>query len=583
MSYQVLARKWRPKSFREMVGQEHVLQALINGLDHDRLHHAFLFTGTRGVGKTTIARILAKCLNCEKGVTSEPCGECSSCVEIAEGRSVDVWEIDAASRTKVEDTRELLENVQYAPTSARYKVYLIDEVHMLSTHSFNALLKTLEEPPPHVKFLLATTDPQKLPATVLSRCLQFNLKNMVPEQIVAHLSHVLDQEMVVHEEPALWLLGRAAEGSMRDALSLTDQAIAFGAGKLSEAEVRNMLGSVDISFVFELLEAVIAGQSTAALAVVGQMSEHAPDFDNTLDELISLIHRVAIAQAVPDAIDNSWGDAERVGKLATVITQEDAQLFYQVAINGKRDMGLATDPRSGFEMLVLRMIAFRPAAVLDESLAPGDLQLSAVPPQNPTETNTTVAPEVDSPVKKPHDASVQSTLRRPEPTDSPETVNESNVSAAVQQSAPAPADVVPAHIDSNNPALAQLTAQHWPDILAQLGLGGIVYNIASNCELRSLQDSELKFVLDTGSANLFNDGHVSKIRSALEAHLGTVLSVSVTPGELIGETPAMLTARLAAERQRDAVTAIEADPLLQQLIKRFDGELDRTSIVPLES
>ena len=232
MSYQVLARKWRPKSFREMVGQEHVLQALINALDHDRLHHAYLFTGTRGVGKTTIARILAKCLNCEQGVSSEPCGECGSCLEIAEGRSVDLIEVDAASRTKVEDTRELLENVQYAPTRSRYKVYLIDEVHMLSTSSFNALLKTLEEPPPHVKFLLATTDPQKLPATVLSRCLQFNLKNMPPEQIVGHLSHVLEQEMVSFEEPALWLLGRAASGSMRDALSLTDQAIAFGSGKL---------------------------------------------------------------------------------------------------------------------------------------------------------------------------------------------------------------------------------------------------------------------------------------------------------------------------------------------------------------
>src|SRR6056297_3386393 len=246
MSYQVLARKWRPGNFREMVGQEHVLQALINALDHDRLHHAYLFTGTRGVGKTTIARILAKCLNCETGVSSEPCGECSSCLEIAEGRSVDLLEVDAASRTKVEDTRDLLENVQYAPTHSRFKVYLIDEVHMLSNHSFNALLKTLEEPPPHVKFLLATTDPQKLPATVLSRCLQFNLKNMPAGQIVEHLRHILGAEGVDVEEPALWLLGHAAAGSMRDALSLTDQAIAFGSGKVLEADVRNMLGSVDI-------------------------------------------------------------------------------------------------------------------------------------------------------------------------------------------------------------------------------------------------------------------------------------------------------------------------------------------------
>ena len=258
MSYQVLARKWRPRNFREMVGQEHVLQALVNALDHDRLHHAYLFTGTRGVGKTTIARILAKCLNCETGVSSQPCGECSSCLEIAEGRSVDLIEVDAASRTKVEDTRELLENVQYAPTRARYKVYLIDEVHMLSGHSFNALLKTLEEPPPHVKFLLATTDPQKLPVTILSRCLQFNLKNMPPEQIVGHLSNVLGQEMISFDEPSLWLLARAAAGSMRDALSLTDQAISFGSGKLGEADVRSMLGTVDLSFVYELLEALAA-------------------------------------------------------------------------------------------------------------------------------------------------------------------------------------------------------------------------------------------------------------------------------------------------------------------------------------
>lgn len=257
MSYQVLARKWRPKTFREMVGQEHVLRALINALDHNRLHHAYLFTGTRGVGKTTIARILAKCLNCEAGVSSEPCGQCSACTSINEGRFIDLIEVDAASRTKVEDTRELLDNVQYAPTVGRFKVYLIDEVHMLSTHSFNALLKTLEEPPPHVKFLLATTDPQKLPATILSRCLQFNLKNMSPERIVGHLQYVLEQEMVSFDDPALWLLGRAADGSMRDAMSLTDQAIAFGSGKLQEADVRNMLGSIDQTAVYDILNGIL--------------------------------------------------------------------------------------------------------------------------------------------------------------------------------------------------------------------------------------------------------------------------------------------------------------------------------------
>src|SRR5210317_2070336 len=295
MSYQVLARKWRPKNFKELVGQEHVSRALINGLDNERLHHAFLFTGTRGVGKTTIARILSKSLNCDTGITSAPCGECSACVEIDQGRFIDLIEVDAASRTKVEDTRELLETVQFTPTRGRYKVYIIDEVHMLSGHSFNALLKTLEEPPPHVKFLLATTDPQKLPATILSRCLQFNLKNMPPEQIVGHLGSVLEQEMVSYEEPALWLLGRAANGSMRDALSLTDQAIGFGSGSLSESDVRSMLGTVDLSFVYQLLEAVAAGEPSAVLDIVSKMAEHAPDFESSLDELISLVHRVAIA------------------------------------------------------------------------------------------------------------------------------------------------------------------------------------------------------------------------------------------------------------------------------------------------
>ena len=379
MSYQVLARKWRPSSFREMVGQEHVLRALVNALDNDRLHHAYLFTGTRGVGKTTIARILAKCLNCEDGVSSEPCGTCASCTEIAEGRSVDLLEVDAASRTKVEDTRELLENVQYAPTHSRYKVYLIDEVHMLSTHSFNALLKTLEEPPPHVKFLLATTDPQKLPATVLSRCLQFNLKNMPPEQIVGHLGQVLEKEMISYDEPALWLLGRAADGSMRDALSLTDQAIAFGSGKVGEDEVRSMLGSVDLSFVYQLLEAVLAGEPAAVMEVVSRMAEHAPDFEGSLEELLSLLHRVAMAQALPDAIDNSWGDSERVAALAAALTAEDAQLFYQVALNGKRDLPLAPDPRRGFEMIMLRMLAFRPAVVVDDALQAAQLQEQPAP------------------------------------------------------------------------------------------------------------------------------------------------------------------------------------------------------------
>ncbi|WP_295800566.1 DNA polymerase III subunit gamma/tau [uncultured Microbulbifer sp.] len=363
MSYQVLARKWRPRLFREMVGQEHVLQALINALDNNRLHHAYLFAGTRGVGKTTIARILAKCLNCETGVSSEPCGQCSVCTEIADGRFVDLIEVDAASRTKVEDTRELLENVQYAPTRGRYKVYLIDEVHMLSNSSFNALLKTLEEPPPHVKFLLATTDPQKLPVTVLSRCLQFNLKNMSPERVVDHLRYVLEKELVPFEEAALWHLGRAADGSMRDAMSLTDQAIAFGGGKISEGEVRAMLGTLDSALVWKLVQALAAEDPGALFSAVNELSEQAPDYSAALAELASILHRIAIAQVLPQAVDNALGDAELLQQHAATIASENVQLYYQMALLARRDLPLAPDPRGGFEMALLRMLAFKPQGV----------------------------------------------------------------------------------------------------------------------------------------------------------------------------------------------------------------------------
>ncbi|MBA1212723.1 MULTISPECIES: DNA polymerase III subunit gamma/tau [Pseudomonas] len=364
MSYQVLARKWRPRSFREMVGQTHVLKALINALDNERLHHAYLFTGTRGVGKTTIARILAKCLNCETGISSTPCGSCSVCREIDEGRFVDLIEVDAASRTKVEDTRELLENVQYAPSRGRYKVYLIDEVHMLSTHSFNALLKTLEEPPPHVKFLLATTDPQKLPVTILSRCLQFSLKNMPPERVVSHLQQVLAAESIPFEDDALWLLGRSADGSMRDAMSLTDQAIAFGEGKVLAADVRAMLGTLDHGQVYDVLQALLDGDGRAVLDAVRHLAEQGPDWGGVLAELLNVLHRVAIAQVLPDAVDNGQGDRERVLSLAQTLPAEDVQYYYQLGLVGRRDLPLAPDPRHGFEMVLLRMLAFRPAGAV---------------------------------------------------------------------------------------------------------------------------------------------------------------------------------------------------------------------------
>ncbi len=571
MSYQVLARKWRPANFREMVGQEHVLRALINALDHDRLHHAYLFTGTRGVGKTTIARILAKCLNCERGVSSEPCGECASCKEISEGRSVDLLEVDAASRTKVEDTRELLENVQYAPTRSRYKVYLIDEVHMLSSHSFNALLKTLEEPPPHVKFLLATTDPQKLPATILSRCLQFNLKNMPAEQIVGHLQRVLEQESVGFEEAALWLLGRAAAGSMRDALSLTDQAIAFGSGKLAEDDVRTMLGSIDLGYVYRLLEAVVQGEPAAALDVIRQMAEHAPDFEAGLDELISLLHRIAVAQAVPEAIDNAWGDAERIAAAAVTMTAEDAQLFYQIALNGKRDIALAPDPRSGFEMTLLRMVAFRPMAVVDESIGPADLK-EVAPPASAEQA----AKEVGAPVKKSAEATAGPGRLEPSRPAEPEH----GASAAAEQAPGNPGGQ--ASPPQGERGLAALTPASWPQLLDHLGLVGIVFNIAAHCELRSRQERQLEFILDEAHSSLFNEGHVDKIRLALENYFGGKLSVTIESGKVEAETPAQHTERRRQERLQQAVAEIEADARLQSLIARFDGELDHASIAPLE-
>ncbi|RSC26723.1 DNA polymerase III subunit gamma/tau [Pseudomonas putida] len=394
MSYQVLARKWRPRSFREMVGQTHVLKALINALDNQRLHHAYLFTGTRGVGKTTIARIIAKCLNCETGITSTPCGTCSVCREIDEGRFVDLIEIDAASRTKVEDTRELLDNVQYAPSRGRFKVYLIDEVHMLSTHSFNALLKTLEEPPPYVKFILATTDPQKLPATILSRCLQFSLKNMSPERVVEHLTHVLGAENVPFEEDALWLLGRAADGSMRDAMSLTDQAIAFGEGKVLAADVRAMLGTLDHGQVYGVLQALLEGDARALLEAVRALAEQGPDWNGVLSEMLNVLHRVAIAQALPEAVDNGQGDRDKVLALAAALPAEDVQFYYQMGLIGRRDLPLAPDPRGGFEMVLLRMLAFRPADTDDApkpALKPVGISQATADPARPVAAATVVA------------------------------------------------------------------------------------------------------------------------------------------------------------------------------------------------
>jgi DNA polymerase-3 subunit gamma/tau len=587
MSYQVLARKWRPKTFREMVGQEHVLKALINALDHNRLHHAYLFTGTRGVGKTTIARILAKCLNCEAGVSSEPCGQCTSCIEIDEGRFVDLIEVDAASRTKVEDTRELLENVQYAPTRGRYKVYLIDEVHMLSTHSFNALLKTLEEPPPHVKFLLATTDPQKLPATILSRCLQFNLKNMSPERIVGHLQHVLEQEMVGFEEPALWHLGRSADGSMRDAMSLTDQAIAFGSGKLTEVDVRNMLGTIDKTAIYDILESLISTDASKVLAAVEQLSQHAPDYANALEELLTLLHRVAIAQAVPDAVDNSQGDGEQIAQFAGQLAAEDVQLFYQMALNGRRDLPLSPDPRSGFEMVLLRLLAFKPAGIPN------------VPQGQLTSTGAKEAPVA---VKKPEavavspasTAPVKPAVAKPAVTSMPEKATAKIAEPAQLQQPPvttqaaasvAPEPIRPPVIDLEEPAevlsLNTYSPKQWQQQFRQLGFGGVLGNIASHCLLDKVDGATFSLVLDESNATLLNDNHKQRIEEHLSTVFGESIKVEMLVAPVNAETPAKRRQRLIAEKMQYAQQVMQADENVQALIAEFSAALDTESVKPL--
>ena len=602
MSHQVLARKWRPGTFSEMVGQQHVLQALVNALETGRLHHAYLFTGTRGVGKTTVARILAKCLNCDTGVTSTPCGECGACLEIAEGRSVDLIEVDAASKTKVEDTRELLENVQYTPTRARYKIYLIDEVHMLSNHSFNALLKTLEEPPPHAMFLLATTDPQKLPATVLSRCLQFNLKNMQPEQIVAHLTHILSAESVDADAEALSLIARAAEGSMRDALSLSDQAIAFGEGRLAGAEVREMLGTVDRGQVLEIVAAILEDDAATVLSLVAHIAEHAPDFVSTLDELASILHQMTIAQTVPDALDTSWPDQARIVELAARATIDDTQLFWQMATSGRRDVYLASSARAGLEMVLLRMIAFRPAVVIQPQAAAGEPPVKKPePPATPVvreggsegaQSAATIAPRIDQTVptdqtvsSSPHRASVSAT---DETVEVPESTPHSREPSAAGNAKAAPvvaeapindsADV--RAVDEERVTLTALSPDRWPLVFDALTFAGILHNIALNLELLEVSDPTLRFAIAQADASLFNDRHPEQLSQALSQQIGQTIHAKIERVPQTTRTPASHRAAVAAQQLAEAEQAISNDDALQQLIRAFDGEIIPGSIRP---
>ncbi len=550
MSYQVLARKWRPRKFDEMVGQEHVLRALINALDHDRLHHAFLFTGTRGVGKTTIARILAKSLNCEQGVSSTPCGECSTCREIDEGRFVDLIEVDAASRTKVDETRDLLDNVQYAPTRGRYKVYLIDEVHMFSNHSFNALLKTLEEPPPHVKFLLATTDPQKLPVTILSRCLQFNLRRLATERIEAHLANILQQEGISSEAAALHRLARAADGSMRDALSLLDQAIAFGGGNVTESEVQAMLGSIEQDHVFRLLEGLASGEGAVVLETVADLAQQAPDYADVLAELITTLHHLALIKQVPSAWVEMMGDKARLSTLAESFSPEDLQLYYQIGLTGRRDLPLAPEPRSGLEMVLLRMLAFRPAGIEVTSTTP-----AAVTPK----PKSAVVNEASTPRQT--TAPVSSTqTARPEP--------DTNTSAQVQ---------------ADKATAAPEGSEEWHQIVAGLQLTGVMQQLVAHCILLAQTNEAIHLALATTSAPLLNKERESSLREALQAYFGRPLKLHIEIKDTEGESPAARDARLQAERQAEAEAAIDNDPNVKSILDAFEGQVQPNSVQPIES
>jgi DNA polymerase-3 subunit gamma/tau len=530
MTYTALARKWRPRRFDELTGQEHVLRALSNALASGRVHHAFLFTGTRGVGKTTISRIFAKCLNCETGVTPAPCGTCASCREIDEGRFVDLIEVDAASRTKVDDTRELLENVQYAPTRGRYKVYLIDEVHMLSSHSFNALLKTLEEPPPHVKFLLATTDPQKLPVTVLSRCLQFNLKRLPVGLIAERMRSILDAEQVPSEPAALRLVAEAADGSMRDGLSLLDQLIAFGGGRVAESDARAMLATVDRQHIVRLAGLLADGDPAPLLEFARSLEQWAPDYGAVLDGLASLLVRVAMRQAVPGYEGDEIHGPELLADLAGRMSAEDAQLWYQTAILGRRDLDWAPDPRSGFDMTLLRMLAFRPAGAESGSPAPA----GSLPASNP-----------------------RPSPRLPDPA------------------APPPARPTAAA----DPAL-EVTPASWPAVLATLELGGAARQLASNCAFVGREGGLLRLRLDPAQQLLRTPALVERLAQALSRLLGEPVRVEVDVAEGMLETPARLESELSAQQVESARQAIEADPAVRAMRERLGATLRADSVRP---
>ncbi len=610
MSYQVLARKWRPKSFSTLVGQEHVVRALTHALDQQRLHHAYLFTGTRGVGKTTIARILAKSLNCETGITSTPCGVCSACTEIDAGRFVDLLEVDAATNTKVDEMRQLLENAVYAPTRGRFKVYVIDEVHMLSNSAFNAMLKTLEEPPDHVKFILATTDPQKIPVTVLSRCLQFNLKQMPPQHIVGHLTNILGQEDLPFEVGALRLIAKAAAGSMRDGLSLLDQAIAHGAGRVEEAGVRDMLGTVSEDYLYAILDGLAGGSLESMLAVAANMDTRSLSFDGALQELSSLIHRIALVQMAPTAILDE-AERARLEVYGAAFDAEFLQLAYQITINGRSDLPLAPDEYAGFTMTLLRLHAFRP-------LTPPALGLSqagqgAIPVVSPVRGAAPLA----TPQPVTAGAASAPVLTIPVPVAMPIAAPKPAMVAAEavaaypvqsQSAAPrcppweeeAPAAIVPvtmeaAPLASAPVALAQpaepgmapvaapgADATNWHAILEQLDVGGLARSLAQHCEKVSFAGDVMRLRLAPGHRQLLlTSAPADKLQSALSGRFDRQIRLQVDLGETIGETPAQ---RLEVERlmrHAQALESLEQDGFVREVIDIFDATLIEASIKSL--
>jgi DNA polymerase-3 subunit gamma/tau len=542
MSYQVLARKWRPQLFDQLVGQQHVVTALSNALTNNRLHHAYLFTGTRGVGKTTLARIFAKSLNCETGISAAPCGVCDACREIDEGRFVDLLEVDAASRTKVDQTRELLENVPYAPVRGRYKVYLIDEVHMFSSGSFNALLKTLEEPPPHVKFILATTDPQKVPITVLSRCLQFNLKRLSHEQIEAQLRHILTEEKIPYDDESLSLLARGADGSMRDGLSLLDQAIAFGGGELQGEDVRSMIGVIGAERITLLLDALVKQQGNLLMDQVAEMAEIAIDFSQALQELLAMLHQIALLQLIPDYYPDEPFDVVRLKEVALALTPEDVQLYYQIGLMGQKELNLAPDPRSGFEMIVLRMLAFLPD----------------VPSAQAGET--TPQQQSNEPNKPPPSKPLQ------EPTQ-PESTKEASENAthpveSTQQQSPDPSD--------------------WEPFSASLRLGGITRQLVQNCAFQDWDGQTLCLTLDSSRGQLRVAQSEKRLLESLRKRLGDHMQLRIDEAVPSDETPAMQQQRRQEERKREAEASITSDPLVKELEERFSARVLSDTIRPVD-